>query len=164
MTADDPLLASQLTSLLEDEPDAVANLSNAAALLNQQLEGLNWAGFYLVKPASGSLAADPRGNQLVLGPFQGKPACIRLPYGKGVCGTAWATRAPVRVDDVHRFAGHIACDSDSRSELVVPLFGSEGEVWGVLDLDSPVTGRFTAADQAGLENFCRILEARVTRP
>ena len=146
------LLKAQLASLIEGEPDLVANLANAAAALNSEVEGLNWVGFYLV-----------RGEQLVLGPFQGLPACIRLPYGKGVCGTAWQQGESVRVDDVHAFPGHIACDSASESELVIPL-RSHGRVWGVLDLDSPRLARFTAEDQAGLEAFCRVLEGGVTPP
>ncbi|MEI8093514.1 MAG: GAF domain-containing protein [Spirochaetales bacterium] len=146
------LLTAQLASLIEGEPDLIANLANAAALLNSEVEGLNWVGFYLVK-----------GDQLVLGPFQGLPACIRLPYGKGVCGSSWRRGESVRVDDVHTFPGHIACDSASLSELVIPLFDS-GVVWGVLDLDSPRLARFSEHDQAGLETFCRVLEDGLKRP
>ena len=144
------LLSAQLASLMEGEDDLVANLANASALLNSQLEDLNWVGFYLVK-----------GEQLVLGPFQGLPACIRLPYGSGVCGTAWKLASSVRVDDVHAFPGHIACDSASQSELVIPLTAG-GRVWGVLDLDSPRFARFGTSDQAGLESFCQVLSQNLT--
>jgi len=143
------LLDAQLEALLEDEPDRTANLANAAALLMDQLDGLNWAGFYLVGPARGPTP----GEELVLGPFQGKPACLRLPYNRGVCGTAWARRQAVLVPDVHAFPGHIACDSASASELVLPLKDARGRVVGVLDLDSPSRARFTAADQDGLAPF-----------
>mgnify|MGYP001554055380 FL=1 len=134
-------LEKQLRALLHGERDAIANLANAAALLWQSLPDLNWAGFYRL--------AD---NQLVLGPFQGKPACVRIPVGKGVCGTAAAKHETVLVPDVHEFLGHIACDADSRSEIVLPLI-KDGQLLGVLDLDSPKPGRFDAADQAGLESL-----------
>lgn len=132
-------LGQQLAALFAGEPDMIANAANMAALIFHQLPDLNWAGFYLM-----------RDGELVLGPFQGKPACIRIPLGRGVCGTAAATRTTQLVPDVHAFPGHIACDADSRSELVVPLI-RDGVVLGVLDLDSPVPGRFDADDQAGLE-------------
>lgn len=139
-------LTQQLSALIDGVPHQVANLANAAALLYHSLEQVNWAGFYLLE-----------GEQLVLGPFQGKPACIEIPVGQGVCGTAAARREVIRVEDVHQFPGHIACDSASRSEIVLPLFAGETVV-GVLDLDSPVTHRFTQADEAGLREFARIVE------
>jgi L-methionine (R)-S-oxide reductase len=137
----------QLALLIGDERDFVANMANMAALLFHQLPDLNWAGFYLMK-----------GGELVLGPFQGKPACIRIPLGKGVCGTAAATRETQVVADVHAFPGHIACDADSRSEIVVPLI-RDGVVIGVLDLDSPKPGRFDEDDRAGLESAAGLLLA-----
>jgi L-methionine (R)-S-oxide reductase len=142
-------LARSLESLLEGETDALANLANASGLLAQALEGVNWCGFYLV-----------RGGELVLGPFQGKPACVRIPMGNGVCGTAAARRETLVVADVHAFPGHIACDADSRSEIVVPIVVS-GTLRGVLDIDSPRTGRFDAEDRAGLEAFVEVLTPRV---
>jgi L-methionine (R)-S-oxide reductase len=132
-------LISQLNGLMHGEPDAIANAANTAALLYQALPKLNWAGFYFL-----------RGSELVLGPFQGKPACVRIAVGRGVCGAAVERAASVRVDDVHEFPGHIACDEASQSELVVPLM-RVGRVIGVIDLDSPVTARFDAVDQAGIE-------------
>lgn len=138
------LLAAQLQALLADERDFIANAAQFCALLFQELNELNWAGFYLV-----------RGDELVLGPFQGRVACVRIPMGRGVCGMAAATRQTQRVEDVHSFAGHIACDSASRSELVVPLLKA-GRLIGVLDLDSPQLARFTAADQAGIERLVEI--------
>jgi GAF domain-containing protein len=147
-TADKPAfyreLAAQLEALLAGEPDPIANAANTAALLFQAMPELNWAGFYLM-----------RQGELVLGPFQGKPACVRIPVGKGVCGTAVARRASILVEDVHAFPGHIACDSASRSELVVPLLGRDGVI-GVIDLDSPSVARFDAADQAGIERVAAI--------
>lgn len=131
-------LAAKLAALIEDVPYRTANLSNAAALLWQELEEINWAGFYQL-----------RDGRLVLGPFQGKPACILIPVGKGVCGTAVAENRVQRVEDVHRFPGHIACDSASNSEIVLPL-SCRGEIWGVLDIDSPKKGRFTPEDEKGL--------------
>lgn len=139
-------LNAQLASLVEGIPHPLANLSNAAALLWDSLGGINWAGFYLLE-----------GDTLVLGPFQGKPACIEIPLTKGVCGAAARTDTTQLVPDVHAFPGHIACDSASRSEIVVPLH-KEGKVMGVLDIDSPLLHRFTEADRAGLEAFARILE------
>ncbi len=138
-------LAEQIDSLLLGEPDPVANLSNAAAVIYHGLPDLNWAGFYLL-----------RGDQLVLGPFQGKPACVRIPLGQGVCGTAAARRESVLVPDVHAFPGHIACDSASESELVVPMLAG-GRVIGVLDLDSPRLARFDASDQAGCEALVAVI-------
>jgi GAF domain-containing protein len=134
-------LARQLAALLEGERDAVANSANMAALIYDALPDLNWAGFYFA-----------RGQELVLGPFQGKPACVRIPWGEGVCGTAAARAASIVVPDVHEFPGHIACDPVSRSELVVPLL-DEARVLGVLDLDSPVPGRFDEEDRAGCERL-----------
>lgn len=138
-------LTAQLKALTEDIPYETANLANASALLWQELEGLNWAGFY--KMIDGAL---------VLGPFQGKTACIRIPVGKGVCGTAVAEQRTQRVEDVHAFPGHIACDGASNSEIVIPLYRG-GEVWGVLDIDSPLLARFSEEDQAGLELFAQAL-------
>ena len=138
-------LARDLRALLSGERDLIANAANTAALIWEALPDLNWAGFYLYKS-----------GELVLGPFQGKPACVRIAIGKGVCGTAAARRATVRVEDVHAFPGHIACDSASNSEIVVPLL-RDSELLGVLDLDSPEHARFTAADQRGLEELARIL-------
>ena len=140
------LVARQLAALVEGIPYEVANLANASALLWQEMEDINWAGFY--KMVDGAL---------VLGPFQGKPACIRIPIGRGVCGTAVAQDQTQLVVNVHDFPGHIACDSASNSEIVVPIH-VHGEIWGVLDIDSPYVGRFTREDQVGLEGFVRILE------
>jgi L-methionine (R)-S-oxide reductase len=140
-------LAAQLAALLDGESDPVANAANTAALVYHGLPELNWAGFYF-----------NRGGELVLGPFQGKPACVRIPWGKGVCGTAASRGASVTVPDVHQVPGHIACDPDSRSELVVPLIRG-GEVLGVLDLDSPVLARFDDEDRAGVERLAAILIA-----
>ena len=147
--ADYPLLCAQLRALTEGVPHRVANLANAAALLYDALDRLNWAGFYLTEE-----------DTLVLGPFQGKVACIEIPMGKGVCGTAAARRQTLVVEDVHQFPGHIACDGASNSEIVVPIC-KNGRVVGVLDIDSPVFGRFTDADRAGLEDFVRVLEELV---
>ena len=138
-------LARAMEELIRDVPYCTANLANAAALLWQWLPGINWVGFY-----------QKIGEKLVLGPFQGKPACVWIPMGRGVCGTAAERMQTVRVEDVHAFPGHIACDSASRSEIVVPLL-RDGEVWGVLDVDSPLPGRFTPEDQAGLERAAEIL-------
>ena len=139
-------LCRDLVALVDGVPHPIANLANAAALLWQELADLNWAGFYLSE-----------GDRLVLGPFQGKPACIEIPYGKGVCGTAAEKQEAVVVEDVHDFPGHIACDEASRSEIVIPMTRN-GVVFAVLDLDSPTVGRFTQADRAGLEVFVRVLE------
>ena len=141
-------LASALEGLVAGEPDPVANMANAAALIWETLPGLNWAGFYRNV-----------GGELVLGPFQGRPACIRIKFGDGVCGVAAATRQVQRIDDVHAFPGHIACDSASNSELVVPIV-RDGELIAVLDLDSPDHARFDAEDEAGCVALGEIL-ARV---
>ena len=148
------LLAAQLQSLTEGERCFMPNLANASALIYQSLPDLNWAGFYLTE-FSADPAADP---VLVLGPFQGKTACIRIPYGRGVCGTAAKTNSVQRIDDVHQFPGHIACDSASNSEIVIPIH-SGGRVVGVLDIDSPVFSRFSAEDETGLLSLVHILEA-----
>ena len=140
-------LNAQLRALIGGVPHRVANLANAAALLYHTLDGLNWAGFYLLNE-----------DVLVLGPFQGRPACIEIPVGRGVCGTAVAEGKTQLVRDVHQFPGHIACDSASNAEIVVPIRAG-GKIVGVLDLDSPHIGRFTEEDQAGLEEFARILES-----
>jgi GAF domain-containing protein len=142
-------LLSALDGLTAGEPDAVANMANAAALLWQYLPDLNWAGFYRNV-----------GGELVLGPFQGKAACIRIAFGQGVCGAAAATRETQLVEDVHAFPGHIACDAASASELVVPIVAN-GALVGVLDLDSPLVGRFDAEDRAGCEALVRVLGERI---
>ena len=142
-------LRSALDALTSGESDAVANMANAAALIWQYLPDLNWAGFYRLV-----------GGELVLGPFQGKPACIRIAMGNGVCDTAAATLATQLVDDVHAFPGHIACDADSRSELVVPVV-RDGMLIGVLDLDSPIAARFDAVDAAGVEALAALLAGRI---
>ena len=141
-------LKAQLDALTEGVAHPIANLANASALLWQSLPELNWAGFYLLE-----------GDRLVLGPFQGKTACIEIPLGRGVCGVAAAENRTMVVEDVHCFRGHIACDSASNSEIVVPL-RRNGRVVGVLDLDSPVKNRFTETDRAGLEAFAALLETR----
>jgi GAF domain-containing protein len=140
------MLNAQLQSLTDNIPHAIANFSNASALLMQALEDINWAGFYFMK-----------NGQLVLGPFQGKPACIEIPVGRGVCGTAVARRAVMLIPDVHAFPGHIACDGASNSEIVIPIYHG-GEVIGVLDIDSPKLGRFDEIDKEGLQAFVNILE------
>lgn len=137
-------LVSQASALLSGQRDRIANAANLAALLFHELKDVNWAGFYFVQ-----------GDQLIVGPFQGLPACVAIPFGKGVCGTAVSTRQTQRVADVHAFDGHIACDINSRSELVIPLL-LNGEVIGVLDLDSPLPGRFDEKDQALLEKIVQI--------
>ena len=142
-------LVQSVEALLRDETDAIANLANAAAAIYHNLPLLNWAGFYLL-----------HNTTLVLGPFQGRPACVRIPLGRGVCGTAAAERRPIVVPDVHAFPGHIACDSESRSELVVPLTRG-GHLIGVLALDSPVPARFDAQDQAGCESLAAIVARRL---
>ncbi|MBN8200864.1 MULTISPECIES: GAF domain-containing protein [Bacillaceae] len=139
------LLIKQLSALLEGETNSIANLSNASALLNQFLERTNWVGFYLMEE-----------GELVLGPFQGLPACVRIPLGKGVCGTAAKQMETVRVEDVHQFPGHIACDAASQSEIVIPLV-KEGNLLGVLDIDSPEKNRFDELDQKYLEDFSEVL-------
>ena len=140
------LLIKQLHALSEDESDAVAILSNASSLLNQFLKEVNWVGFYLWK-----------NDELLLGPFQGLPACVHIQYGKGVCGTAIETRKTQRVDDVHAFPGHIACDAASQSEIVVPIILRD-EIYGVLDIDSPIKNRFDEIDQEYLEKYVEALK------
>lgn len=142
-------LAASLAALLEGETDALANLANASGLLAQALDRINWCGFYLL-----------RGGELVLGPFQGKPACVRIRMGEGVCGTAAARRETLVVPDVFAFPGHIACDEASRSEIVVPIVVS-GRVVGVLDVDAPEPARFDDGDREGLERFVETLVPRV---
>lgn len=142
-----PLLEKQLLTLMEGERDPLPNMANASALVFAALERVNWAGFYLLKQ-----------GMLVLGPFQGKPACIRIPLGRGVCGTAAQTQSTQLVRDVHAFPGHIACDAASRSEIVVPLVNN-GRLIGVLDVDSPEAARFDETDRAGLERLCALLLA-----
>lgn len=144
------LLKNQMLSLAADETYFIPVLSNASALLFDALEDLNWAGFYLMNKGS-----------LLLGPFQGKVACIRIPLGKGVCGTAAQKNETLVVDNVHEFAGHIACDGASNSEIVIPIH-KNGEIAGVLDIDSPKFSRFSAEDKAGLEEFVRALESVIT--
>ncbi|MEK4565926.1 GAF domain-containing protein [Alkalihalobacillus sp. FSL R5-0424] len=140
------LLNKQLDALLEGETDQVANLANASALLNQFLNDVNWVGFYLTKEE----------QSLILGPFQGMPACVHIEFGKGVCGTAAAKQETIRVADVHQFPGHIACDAASRSEIVVPLI-KDGKTIGVLDIDSPSLERFNEEDEKYLKQFAEIL-------
>jgi L-methionine (R)-S-oxide reductase len=139
------VLAKQLDALLTGEADQIANLSNASALLNTFLSDINWVGFYLM-----------RDGELVLGPFQGLPACVRIPVGRGVCGTVAAKKETLVVEDVHAFPGHIACDAASNSEIVIPLIKND-EVIGVLDIDSPVKNRFSKEDKNGLEQFVTVL-------
>ncbi len=141
------LLCEQLKALCEDVSYPITNLANASALLFDALEDLNWAGFYLMQE-----------GQLLLGPFQGKTACTKIALGRGVCGTAAQQDQTQLVYDVHEFPGHIACDSASNSEIVVPLHDASGAVMGVLDIDSPLIGRFSEADREGLEGFAKILE------
>ncbi|HYQ54586.1 MAG TPA: GAF domain-containing protein [Pseudomonas sp.] len=138
------LLAAQVQALFADERDFIANAAQFSAFLYNQVDDLNWAGFYL-----------NRNEELVLGPFQGQVACVRIPFSKGVCGAAAATRQTQRVEDVHAFPGHIACDSASNSELVIPLV-KEGRLIGVLDLDSPKLARFSEVDQVGLERLVAV--------
>ena len=139
-------LNQALLSLVDGVPHLISNLANASALLWEALDDINWAGFYLIED-----------KKLILGPFQGKPACIEIPIGKGVCGSAVAEARTLLVPDVHAFPGHIACDSASNSEIVIPLRNNLGEIIGVLDIDSPLLGRFTDDDRSGLEEFADIL-------
>ena len=148
MTKEYQLMNEQLKYLMEDVTYEITNYANASALLFQSLKNINWAGFYLMQD-----------GMLVLGPFQGKTACTKIAVGKGVCGTAVATDKVQRVFDVHEFPGHIACDSTSRSEIVLPIH-RDGEIIAVLDIDSPVQGRFSTGDEEGLLEFVRILEAK----
>ena len=142
-------LIAQVEALTEGIPYPIANLANVSADIWQAMDQINWAGFYLMEQ-----------GKLVLGPFQGKPACIEIPVGKGVCGTAVKEEKTILVEDVHKFPGHIACDSASNSEIVVPLF-KNGEIYGVLDIDSPYFARFSEEDQRGLEALVRVLEGRL---
>ena len=164
------LLAKQIISLAEVDAHWLPVLSNAAALLWDALDDINWVGFYLVDPVTVTCAepdagsgATPSAHELLtpelrLGPFQGKVACVRIPFGRGVCGTAAETKTSQLVEDVHQFPGHIACDSASNSEVVVPIF-KDGQVVGVLDIDSPNAARFTQEDLAGLEQVVKALES-----
>jgi GAF domain-containing protein len=144
------LINAQVQALISDESDMIANMANIAAVLFNNLEQINWAGFYLFKQ-----------EQLVLGPFQGQPACVRIPMGKGVCGTSAATRQTVIVEDVDEFAGHIACDVASNSEIVIPIVFNQ-QLIGVLDIDSPKTARFDEHDRQGLESLVSILQKTLT--
>ncbi|WP_059171414.1 GAF domain-containing protein [Bacillus sp. FJAT-27445] len=144
------LVIKQLHALLEGEKNVIANLSNASALLNQFLDRVNWVGFYMADEES----------ELVLGPFQGLPACVRIPFGKGVCGTSALKKETIRVEDVHQFPGHIACDAASQSEIVIPLL-KDGRLLGVLDIDSPEKNRFDELDQEKLEAFATALAAHL---
>ena len=158
----------QLKGLFEDCPHVIANLANASALLNQAMKDINWVGFYrmelyeerdLAKAMEGNMhtKADDREERLILGPFQGKPACVEIKVGKGVCGTAVEKEEIQLVKNVHEFPGHIACDSASNSEIVLPIH-KDGKVWGVLDIDSPLIGRFDEEDRDGLEKVVRVIE------
>jgi L-methionine (R)-S-oxide reductase len=143
-------LAAQCRALVEDETDPVANMANCAALIFNSVPRLNWAGFYLLK-----------GGELVLGPFQGQPACVRIALGRGVCGTAAETHTTLRVADVTKFPGHIACDTASRSEIVVPMLTDDSHLIGVLDVDSPELDRFDADDEAGLLAIAEIMARKI---
>ena len=143
-------LAAQLRALTADETDPVANMANCAALIFNSVPRLNWAGFYLLK-----------GGELVLGPFQGQPACVRIALGRGVCGTAAESHSTLRVADVTKFPGHIACDSASRSEIVVPMLTDDSHLIGVLDVDSPELDRFDAEDEVGLKALAEIIAAKL---
>ena len=142
-------LTQQALCLIDGETDLIANLANISALLNMELDDINWVGFYLFKD-----------DELVLGPFQGKPACIRITVGKGVCGTAFSTETVQRVDDVHQFSGHIACDAESNSEIVIPFY-KNGELFGVLDIDSPNIAQLSEIDEKGLIDFMKEAEKRL---
>ena len=144
------LLSKQLQSLIEDETNLIAILSNTSALLNDNLDQINWVGFYLID-----------NQELILGPFQGHPACVHIAIGKGVCGTAVAQNQTQRIADIHQFPGHIACDAQSKSEIVIPLH-QNNEIIGVLDIDSPINSRFTEEDQRQLENLVSIIEQQLS--
>ena len=144
------LLSKQLQSLIEDETNLIAILSNTSALLNDNLDQINWVGFYLID-----------NQELILGPFQGHPACVHIAIGKGVCGTAVAQNQTQRIADVHQFPGHIACDAQSKSEIVIPLH-QNNEIIGVLDIDSPINSRFTEENQRQLENLVSIIEQQLS--
>jgi L-methionine (R)-S-oxide reductase len=150
LTPDYPMLARQLASLLEGERDLTANAAQFSAFINDSIADLNWAGFYFLRPARRG-----EGQELLLGPFQGKVACYRIPIGRGVCGTAIAERRTMLVPDVHAFAGHIACDSASNAEIVIPLM-HDNEPVGVFDIDSPTLNRFSDIDQLGIEALVSI--------
>lgn len=158
--ADKPSLYRDLLAAADavttGEPDGVANMANVAALLWQALPDVNWTGFYRMAPRT-----DGTSEELVLGPFQGKAACIRIALGKGVCGTAASSRETQLVEDVHAFPGHIACDADSRSELVVPILTTDGILKGVIDLDSPSPARFTQEDAVGIEALAALIADRI---
>jgi L-methionine (R)-S-oxide reductase len=143
-------LANQISAVIQDETDAVANMANCAALIYHSVPRLNWAGFYLLK-----------GGELVLGPFQGRTACVRIAFGRGVVGTAAEKRSVIRVSDVNQFPGHIACDTASRSEIVVPLLGDDSHLLGALDIDSPELDRFDADDEAGFRAIGEIIAAKL---
>ena len=145
------LLGKQLASLIEDETNLIAILSNTSALLNDSLDQINWVGFYLIE-----------NNELILGPFQGHPACVHISIGKGICGTAVANNQTQLVDDVNTFPGHIACDANSKSEIVVPIH-VDNEIIGVLDIDAPITQRFSKGDKQGLEEIVSILEHQLSK-
>lgn len=145
------LLVKQLASLIEDETNLIAILSNTSALLNDNLDQINWLGFYLIE-----------NNELILGPFQGHPACVHISIGKGVCGTAVANNQTQLVDDVNAFPGHIACDANSKSEIVIPIHVNK-EIIGVLDIDAPITHRFSKKDKQGLEEIVTILERQLSK-
>ena len=155
--ADYASLADELNGLLSGEPDLIANAANTAALLFDALPAINWAGFYFLRESANAA------SELVVGPFQGKPACVRIPLGKGVCGTAAATRKTLVVADVNAFPGHIACDAASQSEIVVPLIKAD-TVLGVLDIDSPQLARFDDADRRGIERLAAIFVAASRGP
>ena len=143
-------LATQISALVQDETDPVANMANCAAVVFHSVPRINWVGFYLLK-----------GGELVLGPFQGRPACVRIPFGRGVVGTAAEKRTTIRVADVNQFPGHIACDSASKSEIVVPLVSDDSHLLGVFDIDSPELDRFDAEDEAGLREIGKIISAKL---
>lgn len=145
------LLEAQVRALLSEEPDELANMANFASFVYHELPDLNWAGFYFAEPA----------GDLVLGPFNGRPACTRLPAGRGVCGAAYTENRTTVIDDVNAYADHIVCDSASASEIVVPLCDASGDVYGVFDIDSPTEARFSAADADGIERLVRALIERV---
>ena len=143
-------LAAQISGLIEGETDPVANMANCASLIFNSVPRLNWAGFYLLK-----------GGELVLGPFQGRPACVRIAFGRGVVGTAAEKRTTIRVADVNEFPGHIACDTASKSEIVIPLTSDDSHLLGVLDVDSPELDRFDAEDEAGLKAIGKLIAAKL---
>ena len=145
------LISKQLASLIEDEKNLIAILSNTSALLNDTIDQINWVGFYLIE-----------NNELILGPFQGHPACVHIAIGKGVCGTAVSSGETQRVKDVHQFPGHIACDANSQSEIVIPLH-QNGKIIGVLDIDAPIKNIFSQDDQEGLESIVKTLEKQLNQ-